>query len=206
MKTHRFFWVTRESNHGWKLMWNQTSFDYIELQCLGDILLSVSQPCGWRILPVVLLGSRKEQLFNEMICHNAHLIFFLLWLTHIWLCHSNQLTIRHIKVINQWVGQCTVHSLIYYLCREFPTPIRCIRDWLAIKNVCTIRLVIELFICAPPNPSHQWSSNKKYDICANKLKFLPYSLSYSIHKKSDICVNKYLLMILTIKVITQKSS
>ena len=44
------------------------------------------------------------------------------------------------------------------------------------------------------------------NISSNLYHFLPYSLSYSIHKKSDICVNKYLLMILTIKVITQKSS
>ena len=44
------------------------------------------------------------------------------------------------------------------------------------------------------------------NISSNLYHFLPYSLSYSIHKKSDICVNKYLLMILTIKVTTQKSS
>ena len=44
------------------------------------------------------------------------------------------------------------------------------------------------------------------NVSSNLYHFLSYSLSYSLHKKYDICVNKYLLMILTIKVITQKSS
>ena len=46
------------------------------------------------------------------------------------------------------------------------------------------------------------SSNRS----SNLYYSLPYSLSYSLHKKFGNCVNKYLLMILTIKVITQKSS
>ena len=43
------------------------------------------------------------------------------------------------------------------------------------------------------------------NISFNLYHFLPYFLSYSLQPKSDICVNEYLLMILTIKVITQKS-
>ena len=44
------------------------------------------------------------------------------------------------------------------------------------------------------------------NISSNLYCSLSYSLSYSLHKKSDICFNKYLLMILTIKLIIQKSS
>ena len=44
------------------------------------------------------------------------------------------------------------------------------------------------------------------NISSNLYHSLLYSLSYGLHKKSYICVNKYLLIILTIKVITQKSS
>ena len=45
------------------------------------------------------------------------------------------------------------------------------------------------------------SSNISSNLCHS----LPYSLLYNLHKKYDICVNEYVLMILTIKVITQKS-
>ena len=44
------------------------------------------------------------------------------------------------------------------------------------------------------------------NISSNLYCSLSYSLSYSLHKKSDICFKKYLLMILTIKLIIQKSS
>ena len=44
------------------------------------------------------------------------------------------------------------------------------------------------------------------NISSNLYHFLSYSLSYSLHRKTNICVNKYLMMILIIKVITQKSS
>ena len=44
------------------------------------------------------------------------------------------------------------------------------------------------------------------NISSNLYHSLSYSLSYSLHKKIDICVNKCLLMILTIKVITQEYS
>ena len=43
-------------------------------------------------------------------------------------------------------------------------------------------------------------------ISPNLYHSLSYSLSYSLHKKFDIYVHKCLLMILTIKVITQKFS
>ena len=44
------------------------------------------------------------------------------------------------------------------------------------------------------------------NVSSNLYHFLSYSLSYSLHRKTNICVNKYLMMILIIKVITQKSS
>ena len=44
------------------------------------------------------------------------------------------------------------------------------------------------------------------NISSNLYHFLSYSLSYSLHRKTNICVNKYLMTILIIKVITQKSS
>ena len=44
------------------------------------------------------------------------------------------------------------------------------------------------------------------NISSNLYHFLSYSLSYGLHRKTNICVNKYLMMILIIKVITQKTS
>ena len=66
-----------------------------------------------------------------------------------------------------------------------------------LRNGMPLTLWIHSILCNVGLSSH---------ISSNLYHFLPYSLLYSLHKKSNTCVNKFLLMILTIKVITQKSS
>ena len=65
------------------------------------------------------------------------------------------------------------------------------------RNGMSLTLQIHSILC-----NMGLSSNMSFNLFYS----LPFILSYSLHQKSNICVNKYLLMILTIKVTTQKYS